>query len=183
MESGRGGSLVEAALATEGVAKLLGAIAECGLHDDLRSIWGAYPNLEDATHRLLNKISIAWPARAAPEDSAVVAATIKAVRAVKECITNGDRSRAQVVGVYLAALASVADDVATVRAFGCLGKNEERWTLEDADLLSWVHAHGFSELKFFPVDDPNPNELAGTRMKLLCAIASTRDVGLVGRYH
>lgn len=182
-EAGEIGSPVDLAVATEGLAVLTAALRDRGLEDDLRSIWTAYPNLQDATSKLLNKISIAWPSRMKPSEPAIVMATVKAVKAVKRGIANGDRSRAQVVAAYLTSLATVAEDVASVRAWGYFGKSQERWTIEDGDLWSWAGSRRFTGIKFFAVDDPNPNDVAGTRIKLLCAIASTRDVGLVGRYH
>lgn len=182
-ESGEIGSPVDPSMVTEGLAVLTAAMRDQGLEDDLRSIWAAYPNLQDATSKLLNRITIAWPSRIKPSESAIVVATAKAVKAVKKGIALGDRSRAQVVATYLNALATVADDVASIRAWGYLGKSQERWTLEDGDLWVWAGGRRFTGIKFFAVDDPNPNDVAGTRIKLLCAIATTRDVGLVGRYH
>lgn len=182
-ESGEIGSPVDPSMVTEGLSVLTAAMRDQGLEDDLRSIWAAYPNLQDATSKLLNRITIAWPSRIKPSESAIVVATAKAVKAVKKGIALGDRSRAQVVATYLNALATVADDVASIRAWGYLGKSQERWTLEDGDLWVWAGGRRFTGIKFFAVDDPNPNDVAGTRIKLLCAIATTRDVGLVGRYH
>jgi hypothetical protein len=181
-ESGEIVSPVDLSMVQEGLAVLLAAMSDLGLEDDLRSIWAAYPNLQDATSKLLNRISIAWPSRLKPSESAIVVAATKAVEAVKRGIAVGDRSRAQVVATYLNALATVADDVAAIRAWGYLGKNQERWTLEDGDLWVWAGGRRFTGIKFFAVDDPNPNDVAGTRIKLLCAIATTRDVGLLGRY-
>lgn len=166
-----------------GLPVLLAELTNTGLQDDLRTIWSAYPNLEEATQKLLQKISIVWPSREDPNLSAVVKATIKAVQAVKHSIDVGERSRAQVVAAYLQELATVADDVATIKALGVHGKNQQRWTLEDPDLWKWLGDSGFDEIKFMAVDEPNPNEVTGTRIKLLCAIATTRDVGLVGRRH
>lgn len=182
-ESGEIASPIDTGLVTEGLAVLTAAMRERGLEEDLRSIWAAHPNLQDATGKLLNKISIAWPSRLKPDEPAVVVATARAVQAVKRGIANGERSRAQVVSTYLTCLATVADDVASIRAWGYVGKSQERWTLEDGDLWAWASGRRFNGIRFFAVDDPNPNDVAGTRMKLLCAIATTRDVGLVGRYH
>ena len=176
-------SAVESSMVKEGLAVLIAAMRDRGLDEDLRSIWTAHPNLQDATSKLLNKISIAWPSRMTPSQPAIVLATAKAVQAVKRGIPTGERSRSHVVSTYLTCLSTVADDVASIRAWGFLGKIQERWTLEDGDLWTWADYRRFTGIKFFAVDDPNPNDVAGTRMKLLCAIASTRDVGLVGRYH
>lgn len=167
----------------DGISVLLTALTSTGLQDDLRTIWSAYPNLEEATQKLLHKISIVWPSRDDPEVPAVVKATIKAVQAVKHSIEIGERSRAEVVAAYLHELATVADDVAAIKVLGIHGKQHLRWTLEDPDLWQWLGANGFDEIKFLMIDEPNPNEVAGTRIKLLCAIATTRDVGLVGRRH
>lgn len=182
-ETGEIASAIDAGRITEGLAILTAAMRERGLEEDLRSIWAAHPNLQDATGKLLNKISIAWPSRHRPAEPAVVVVTERAVHAVKLCITNGERSRAHVVSAYLTCLATVAEDVASVRAWGYLGKSQERWSLDDGDLWAWAAGRRFNGIRFFAVADPNPNDVAGTRMKLLCAIATTRDVGLVGRYH
>lgn len=176
------GSAVVVPFGKECKQQIFEAIRREGLREDMHNIWSAYPNLEEATYRLLSRLTISWPSQEDASQSAVAVATIKAVRAVKRGIEQGERSRSEVVSAYLGGLSSVATDVAAVRVFGCHGtKSQERWSLEDADLGDWVQSNGFDQVKFFPVEELNPNDLAGTRMKLLCSIATTRDVGLVGR--
>ena len=176
-------ALMEVGIVMEGLPALLSALKDRGLRDDLLSLWEAYPNLQDATSKLLNKISISWPSRSDPCVPAIVAATERAVLGVKRGISNGDRTRSQVVAVYLNGLASIAEDVASVRACGYKGRKQEKWTVEDTDLFTWLNYRQFSGIKFYSVGEPNPNDIVGTRIKLLCAIASTRDLGLVGRHH
>lgn len=184
VEQGQIGSPVVVPFSQDSKRQIFEAVRSEGLKDDLQNIWAAYPNLEDATSKLLSRLSISWPSQEDSAKSAVALATIKAIRAVKRGIDAGERSRAQVVAAYLSGLATVAEDVAAVRVWGCHGaKSQERWSLEDSDLAEWVERKGFDEVKFFSVDQPNQTEVAGTRMKLLCAIATTRDVGLLGRYH
>lgn len=167
-----------------GLQQLLHAVVEAGFIEDLKSIWSAYPNLEEATGRLLSRITFAWPSREKACSPAIALATIKAVKAVKRSIASGERSRTHVVGAYLGGLSSVAEDVACVRVWGyCKDNTQKLWTVDDADLAVWIAENGFTDVKFFTLDETSQNEITGTRMKLLCAIASTRDVGLVGRFH
>lgn len=170
-------------LAHSDLDKLLLAIQAEGLEDDQQSIWLAYPNLRVATEKLLAIYSLNWPLARDSERSMVIEAAIEGVREVKRSIQRNERSRSHVVAGYLRGLAMAAEDSAHLQAWGVhRNRPVEQWTLEQESFGDWVSRNDFQEVRFYEVSDVSRNEVEGTRMKVLCSIASTRDVGVVARY-
>lgn len=170
-------------LAHSELEQLLVAIQAEGLEDDQRSIWLAYPNLRVATEKLLAIFSLSWPLARDRARSMVIEAAIVGIRAVKQAIKRDERTRAHVVAKYLGGLASAAEESAHLQAWGVhRNRPVEQWTLDQESFGDWVSRNDFQEVRFYEVNDVNRNEVDGTRMKVLCSIASARDVGVVTRY-
>lgn len=162
---------------------LTSKLNDLGLESDQRALWLGYPNLKAATMKLLGIYSVEWPSSTEDRSPAVVKACREAIKRVKEGVASGDNTRAMVVSNYLNGLATIADDTMAVRAWGYHGNRAiEEWPSESGTFPEWLQRSGFSEVRFFARTGVHHNEMEGTRMKLLCSIATAKDVGVVARY-
>lgn len=169
---------------TDGEHQLLRkAVEEANLLSDMKAIWFAYPNLKEAAEKLDRMLTHAWPSRSAHGGSAVGEAVITALRRVKEGLEAREESRDFIISNFLDGLCTVAQDVAGVQAWGYQnGKPLEQYDDSAGDFEKWANANAFTEVRFFFKTETTGHEIQGTRLKLLCAVASTKDVGVVARY-
>lgn len=166
-----------------GMARLQQAIERAGLAYDARAIWMGYPNMEQATIRLMKLYSADWPSRRDATSSAVIEAVLAAIRNVKTGWDRDERTRDLTVANFLDGIGSIADDVAGVCAWGYeKDKPIEQYASEKGSFLEWTQASSFTEVRFYFAEEQSQREIDGTRWKLLCAVASTKDVGIVHRY-
>ncbi|EWS66687.1 hypothetical protein Y695_00095 [Hydrogenophaga sp. T4] len=162
---------------------LVQSLREAGLQNDQQAIWTTYPNLHHATLELVRLYSISWPTAEPEGDSAVVKAVKTAMEMVSEGVKNGETDRAHVVANYLSGLVSIATDIVAVHAWGFVrNRPVERLHEFGAGFREWATSGAFTEVRFLAQDSVTKVEVDGTRMKLLCAIANTKDVGLYSRF-
>jgi len=174
---------VSAPIPLSGTARLDSEIASAGLTYDARALWLAYPNLRDAADRLIEMLSTEWPSSHAPRTSAAVQAVITAISRVKEGFAQQEISREMIVANFLHGIASVADDVAGVTAWGFnKEKPVEQFEVGAASFDAWASNRAFTEIRFFHAENRSSSEVEGTRLKVLCAVASARDVGVTARF-
>jgi hypothetical protein len=87
------------------------------------------------------------------------------------------------VANFLQGLSTVADDVAGVIAWGYQkDKAMEQYDSAKGSFAEWSSGGGFTEVRFHFAEDQSTSEVEGTRLKLLCAVASAKDVGIASRY-
>lgn len=170
-------------IVADGWKQLGVAIHAAGLEADVRGVWMAYPNLREATSKLLGLLSSSWPCANGFDKSAVVEAALGAIGRVKGGLERGENSRDFVVANYLAGLGGVAEDLVKLQAWGFLkDRAVEQWSIEDKKpFLDWANLGGFTEIRFYRRRHADYRELMGTRFKLLCAVASAKDVGATAR--
>lgn len=184
---GDNGSCVQSVampVADNGMALIEAECLKLGILQDQRALWMAYPNLQVATEKLMAIFSHVWPSAKDYGRSAVGVAAVQALNRVREGVDRGENTRTLVVANYLGGLASIAEDAVAVRAWGCQkGKAVEEWSSEASSFLEWSREGRFTEVRFYSRSDASRVETEGTRMKLLCAIATARDVGAVTRGH
>ncbi|MDO8280813.1 MAG: hypothetical protein Q7T63_22200 [Burkholderiaceae bacterium] len=174
---------VSAPIPLTGTARLDSEIAKAGLTSDARALWLAYPNLHDAACRLLEMLSTEWPSSRVPKASAAVQAVITAISRVKEGFSQQETSREMIVANFLHGIASVADDVAGVTAWGFnKEKPVEQFDVGTSNFDVWSSNQAFTEIRFFFAENRSSSEVEGTRLKVLCAVASARDVGVAARF-
>lgn len=162
---------------------MVSAVSKANRLADLRGIWIAYPNLKEATERLLELISTVWPGKGG-NVSALSEAVLRSIERVQRGMERGETTRDFVVANYLAGLGSIAEDVVALNAWGYVRDTpQEQWRLELSSFSRWANGTGFSEIRFLKRTHANPSEVEGTRLKILCSIASAKDVGIVSRYH
>lgn len=171
-----------APLSADGMEMVEKEFERLGILHDQRALWMAYPNLQMATEKLMGIFSYVWPSSIEDGRSAVSVAAQEALRRVREGVERGENTRSLVVANYLKGLVTIASDVVAVRAWGCTkGKEVEEWDSERQSFMQW--SQGFTEVRFYTRPKASHVEVDGTRMKLLCAIASARDVGTMTRGH
>lgn len=171
-------------LSADGMVMVEKEFERLGILQDQRALWMAYPNLQMATEKLMGIFSYVWPSSTEDGRSAVSVAAQEALRRVREGVERGENTRTLVVANYLKGLGTIASDVVAVRAWGfSKGKEVEEWNSEIQPFLQWSQSGDFSEVRFYSRIDASHVEVDGTRMKLLCAIASARDVGAMTRAH
>lgn len=167
----------------EGHKAFLATLQSAGMSEDLTRLWFTYPNLREATTRLIDILSSDWPASSEMESSAVVCATAKALARVKQGVKGGEGAREFIVSNYLAGLGTVADDVVRLRAWGYVKERAvEQWNLEQGSFQKWASERAITEIRFVRNPQLNRSEITGIRMKLICAIATAKDVGAVTRF-
>jgi hypothetical protein len=158
-------------------------IEKAGLTYDARALWLAYPNLRDAADRLIEMLSTEWPSSRVPSASAAVQAVITAITRVKEGFAQQEISREMIVANFLHGIASVADDVAGVTAWGFnKEKPIEQYDVGVTNFDIWSANKDFTEIRFYFAETRSPSEVEGTRLKVLCAVAGARDVGVAARF-
>lgn len=159
------------------------AIAKAGLSSDARALWLAYPNLQSASERLVDLIGSEWPSRTVVGASAAFQAVLTAITKVNEGVQHGEATRDFIVANFLQGLLSVTDDLAGVVAWGFhKDKAVEQFDPATMAFDAWAKSGSFSEVRFFFAERTSPSELEGTRLKVLCAVASVKDVGVATRY-
>jgi hypothetical protein len=167
------------------VEVVIAAFRSAGLHADLQALWSTYPNLHHSTLAMLKMYSTSWPSSDGGEeaDCAVVKAVKTALSLVKSGIHQGETDRAHVIANYLSGLVTIASDIVAVHAWG-FNRNRpvERLIDFDVPFREWEKNGAFTEVRFLAQHNPTKTEVDGTRMKLLCAIASTKDVGVYARF-
>lgn len=170
-------------IAPDGWERLGVAVHAAGVDADVRGVWMAYPNLREATSKLVGLLSSSWPSAQGFDKSAVIEAVLAAVGRVKGGLERGENGRDFVVANYLAGLGGAAEDLVRLQAWGCIKERPvEQWIHEDKrPFVEWANLGGFTEIRFYRRRQADYRELTGTRFKLLCAVASAKDVGAAAR--
>jgi len=167
---------------TDDLHVLTRALDAESLMSDSRALWLTYPGLRDAADKLIANISIGWPGQSGKYPAAVQA-ILEAIRKVQERLTFGEGTREFIVANYLTGLGTVAQDVAHTQAWGFRSNRViEQWTSLDKNFVDWANEGGFDEVRFYPRTTVPANEVEGMRWKLLCAVASAKDIGVMSRY-
>lgn len=149
-----------------------------GLSGDARAIWLGYPNLQDACELLFQLLSDQWPCRDDPQSSAAIDAAIAGVRQVREAMMRGESmTRDLIVATFFHHLGTVASDVVAFVAMAySQDKPLDQFDSETATWASWVARPQVDEIRFYPAGKTSRRDLEGRRVKLICAIASARDL-------
>ena len=164
---------------TKELAKALEAES---LLSDSRALWLTYPSLSDASDKLIATLSVGWPSQSGKYPAAIQA-ILTAIRKVQEGLTKGESTREYIVVNYLTGLGSVVSDVALTQVWGFQNNRViEQWTASSPPFVEWANNYGFDEIRFYRRTAVPAHELDGTRLKLLCAVASARDIGVMSRY-
>lgn len=158
------------------------AVAAAALQSELRGYWLAYPNLKEAAEKTLDLLSSRWPSSGGGRGAAVTA-IVKGLQRVAEGIREQESTRKLVVSNFLDGLGSVAEEVAKFHAWGFSGgRPVHQYEISKGSFRQWAHGHDFDEIRFYFRPETPPDEVQGTRVKFLCAVASTRDVGTALRF-
>lgn len=167
---------------TDDLHVLTRALDAESLMSDSRALWLTYPGLRDAADKLIANISFGWPGQSSKYPAAVQA-ILEAIKKVQERLTHGEGTRELIVANYLSGLGTVAQDVAHTQAWGFRSNRViEQWTSLDKNFVDWANEGGFDEVRFYPRTTVPANEMEGMRWKLLCAVASAKDIGVMSRY-
>lgn len=176
-------ALLAVPFAADSMFDLQVALEEENLQSDVRGLWLGYPNLKEAAEKLLKLLSSRWPSHGQPENSAVVAAIVRGVKRVKEGLGHDENSHNAIVVNFYEGLGTIADDVAGVHAWGYdKSRPVEQYDDSKGAFSVWAHGNSFTEIRFFFRSNTSRKDVDGTRWKLLCAVAPTRDVGIVSRF-
>ncbi len=163
--------------------RLKHAIDQAGLAYDARAIWLGYPNMLVAAERLVELLSLEWPSRQAVTQPAAIAAVLVAIRRVKEGMGQNEVTREMIVANFLHGLATVVNDVVGVSAWGYQKERPvEQYDATKGNFADWSRAGDFTEVRFYFAEELSQSEVEGTRLKLLCAVASAKDVGIAARF-
>ena len=174
---------VKPAIQPAGAPRLDAEISKAGLAYDARALWLAYPNLRDAADRLIDLLSAEWPSRRVTTDSAAVQAVLTAIARVKEGFTQHEDTRDMIVANFLHGIATVADDIAGVTAWGFnKEKAVEQFDPTLGSFDAWARGGDFTDIRFYFAEKLSTSEVEGTRLKILCAVASAKDVGVATRF-
>jgi hypothetical protein len=166
-----------------GEARLEAALEQHALSYDARAIWIGYPNLQRAAFGLVEQLSADWPCRGQPDASAAIQAVVLAIRDVCHGLERRENSREQITANFLQGLASAAADTAGTVAWGFRGvKPVEPFELWSGSFERWCRDNALTDVRFYRSGGPSSCETEGTRLKLLCAVATARDVGIAIRW-
>lgn len=169
--------------AIAGDARLEAALEQHALAYDARAIWIAYPNLQRAAFGLVDQLSADWPCRGRPDASAAIQAVFNAIREVRQGMERQESGRDQITANFLQGLASAAADTAGTVAWGFHGPRPvEPFELWSGSFERWCRDSALTDVRFYRSGGPSSCETEGTRMKLLCAVACARDVGIASRW-
>jgi hypothetical protein len=145
--------------------------------------WLAYPNLKDASVKLLSTIG-EWTPHGGGKPQvlkAIEAGTEAALHAVRE----GNAQAKVVTGCYLFRMAEVAAEIANFNTFGIGAhpfKENIGWAVGSEDIYEWSRKNGFTAARTEERDNLGEDERRGVVIKLLSSCASARDVGMALRY-
>ncbi len=163
--------------------RLEAAIDAAGLSYDARAIWLVYPNLRAAAERLVELFSSDWPCRGAAREPAAIAAVLQAIQHVKEGMRNQEDTRNLIVANFLHGLATAADDIAGTVAWGFqCGRPVGPFEALGCGFDAWCRRERLTEVRFFIGEALSASEVEGFRLKILCAVASAKDVGVATRF-
>jgi hypothetical protein len=166
-----------------GPERLAAAIEQQGLGYDARAIWIGYPNLKRAALALVDRLSPDWPCRDEPQESAAIQAVLRAIREVRQGMSREESSRDQITANFLLGLASAAADTSGTTAWGFRAATPvEPFELWSGSFERWCLDRALTDVRFYRAGGQSSCETEGTRLKLLCAVASARDVGIVSRW-
>lgn len=169
--------------AASGPARLQAALEQQFLAYDARAIWIGYPNLQRAALALVEQLSVDWPCRDQPEASASIRAVLHAIQEVRDGMERQESGREQITANFLQGLASAAADTAGTVAWGFRGpKPVEAFAVWSGSFDLWCSDSALTHVQFYRSSGPSSCETEGTRLKLLCAVASARDVGIASRW-
>lgn len=147
-----------------------------------RAVWMGFPSLRDAADKLIEKFTTAWPSLNG-ETPASVKAVVMAIRSVESGLQRGESSREFVVANFLKGLGTVADDVVHIHAWGMnSNRSVEVWASGGRSFSEWAADGRFDEIRFFKRSSVPQNEIEGTRWKIMCDVASARDIGAMTRF-
>lgn len=169
--------------ATASRQRLEAAIEAAGLGYDARAIWMGYPNLRAAADRLVDLFSADWPCRGLEEDSAAISAVLEAIRRVKEGMLYQEDTRNLIIANFLHGLATAADDVMGTVAWGFQrGRLVGAFDPLICGFEEWSRREQLTEVRFYFCEGLSASEFEGCRLKIMCAVADARDVGVAARY-
>lgn len=177
-------SVVDLPVRSDGASLLASKLEEIGLTNDARMIMFGYRNLAAVADGLFNFLGVDWPcAQAADPTSAVVAAVVAGIEAVRVGLTQQDTGRDFVVCNFLKGVGSIADDVAGLQAWGCVGEEYvEQWRPELGPFAVWANSGRFGQVQFFERELVSKTETDGVRLQILCQVATAKDLGLLQKY-
>ncbi len=166
-----------------GEARLGAALEQQALAHDARAIWIGYPNLQRAALGLVELLSADWPCREQPKGSSAIQAVLNAIRAVRQGMDRQESASDQITANFLQGLATAAADTAGTVAWGFQGPRPvEPFDLWSGSFGRWCRDSALTEVRFYRIGGASSCETEGTRMKLLCAVACARDVGIASRW-
>ncbi|MDO9099803.1 MAG: hypothetical protein Q7V53_03530 [Caldisericota bacterium] len=175
-------SVLNLPLSACGSKRLDEVINKAGLAYDARAIWLGYPNLRKAAERLVEMLTSEWPSLSLATDSAAIQAVLTGIVRVKEGFAQHEDTREMIVANFLQGLATVADDITGVTAWGYQQERAmEQFDSTAVSFDTWIRDSDFTEIRFYSAEKLSSNEIEGTRLKILCSVASAKDVGVATR--
>ena len=177
-------SVVDLPVRSDGGALLAAALEESGLSLHARMIMLGYRNLSSVTDALFDFMSTDWPISSqATSQSAAVAAVVEAINAVQTGLAQQDTGRDFVVCNFLRGIGSIARHVSGLQAWGCDGDEVvDLWKPEHGRVAAWANSGRFTQVHFYKRELVTKAETEGVRLKILCQVATARDIGLLQKY-
>lgn len=151
---------------------------------EARNVWIAHPNLHMSAQLLLGWISDQWPSQVIGSGRmAGFSAVEVALNEVRIGLASREDDTRQVIANFHKGLVSVADDIASFAAWGCVeDQGMFAWRpFEDGRLVDWVKRNEFDSVAFSHVDQVDVVVRDGIAWKMRAAIASARDLGQLVR--
>lgn len=147
-----------------------------------RALWLTYPSLKEASEKLISNLSLRWPSKVGHYPAAIQA-ILKAFKFVDDGLQVGEGTREHIVANYLRGLGMAAEDIVQCQAWGFQGNRViEQWISMDQTFAEWANSGHFDEVRIYLKEAGQSRELEGTRLKLICAVAGVKDVGVLSRF-
>lgn len=166
----------------EDKSALTQALTDEGFISGSRALWLTYPSLKEASEKLISNLSLRWPSKVGPYPAAIQA-ILKAFKFVDDGLQVGEGTREHIVANYLRGLGMAAEDIVQNQAWGFQGNRViEQWISMDQTFADWANSGHFDEVRIYRKEGGAVRELDGTRLKLICAVAAVKDVGVMSRF-
>lgn len=147
-----------------------------------QGLWIGMPSLRDAADKLIERVTVAWPGLDGG-GSAAVKAIVNAIKLVAHGLENGETTRELVVANFMRGMSTVANDLASIEAWGLQeSRTVEQWDARDFNFQAWASSGRFDEVRFYKKASIPVAMLDGMKWKIMCEVASLRDVGIMSRF-
>lgn len=156
-------------------------LRSCGLEQDAKQLF-LLPNLRAAAEKAVELLAC-WPAPEAAGSTACMEAVTAAIGNVQKSLKENQSTQSDVVGAFLAGLSQAADAAVYLQAWGYKGGRPiEQYHHEAWNFPAWAHGGGFDEIRFYARKEVRRSDKRGNRLKFVCLIAASRDIGYFQTY-